>query len=497
MFRAQDVGIGFEWTGTGAGPFVVSNPALGFDPPGEDQADRLRGWRAINLDNLAQIQMFDGVWNNATGELAVATVLHPAAAVSFGTGRKLVHLVPSITDMAQLEADGRSIHEGADFAAGGTFTIDPTNPRHRSIKVFGAAANSLLLTAPMTVSLNPSSVDWGDRVGAMARVYVEKSESSAHAVTVLGGGADGTSNRVLWVIDQHVSAERRADSDGPGPNGEIFHFKQTFGRTLTRDLLVNGASVVTPNPTDIAIVYDQNGVFRGRASTAAMAASSTGTFNPASVQIDAQRQFSQYNQSGAVAFAKAAGGTFLNGLYQEVLFNSTGAALTWSADFENYATLATADLPASLPVGLHRIGLVWSAPRAKIQVAFPRVLSEEIHGTLTDVVMKRYDETRATPQTNVTGALTLNRALGAYHHVTHGAGNITSVTVQNWPSADFGSILVDYKQDSVGGRTIVHPTGTVWFGGTPTFDTAANKTNRVLYTNAASAGVLAHYGGAA
>ena len=42
--------------------------------------------------------------------------------------------------------------------------------------------------------------------------------------------------------------------------------------------------------------------------------------------------------------------------------------------------------------------------------------------------------------------------------------------------------MVDLKQDAGGGRTIVHPTGTVWIGGAPTFVTAVNTTNRVLYT---------------
>jgi hypothetical protein len=112
-----------------------------------------------------------------------------------------------------------------------------------------------------------------------------------------------------------------------------------------------------------------------------------------------------------------------------------------------------------------------------------------LSGTITgaaqvvaDVELRDYAETLATPQTNVTGSLTLDYADGQWHHVTHGAGNITSTTVNNWPaSGKPGSLLLELKQDGGGARTWAF-SGLVWIGGAPTLDTAGDKTNRLILT---------------
>jgi hypothetical protein len=97
------------------------------------------------------------------------------------------------------------------------------------------------------------------------------------------------------------------------------------------------------------------------------------------------------------------------------------------------------------------------------------------------IELKDYAETFAT-QTNVTGALTIDYSAAPWHHVTHGSGNVTSTTVNNWPATGKGgSLILELKQDGTGGRTWAM-SGLTWVGGTPIFDTASAKTNRVVLT---------------
>ena len=327
--------------------------------------------------------------------------------------------------------DAITVVEGTNFTAGGTFTVNPANARHRYIKVLGPGAAPGPLTASMTVSVAPASAAWGTLKGQDATVVVEKGENSLFAVTVLGSDAAGTGTRTLQVQDQWAAMVRRTGPGGLGPSGEFFD--ATMGGPSTRQamlrLLIAGASLVNGLIDDVVPIYDVGGSFKGVAPAAGLPIPATGAFNPASVAIDAPRQYTQYTQTGAVAFTKNGAGIFRGNVFQEVLFNSNAAAITWGANFEDYATLLHADLPATLPAGIHRLALTWNAVRLKIGVSFPRVLAEQINGTLSDILIQRASLVMATPQTGVTGALTVNRANGLFHHVTHGAGNISGVTI--------------------------------------------------------------------
>lgn len=219
---------------------------------------------------------------------------------------------------------------------------------------------------------------------------------------------------------------------------------------------------------------------------AARQAVSSTSFNPASIQIDDNRQYDTYNQSGAVSFVKNAGGTFRRGKVVQVTFNSDGGDLTWTADFEPLALGST--LPDSLPAGLHTLVFAWNSHRSTIQVAWA---SSSVSGPLDN-----YTEVLAT-QTGVTGAVTLSMARPK-HTITIGAANVTSVTLNDQSTAGFfRSTTVDWTQDGVGGRTVALPTNGVWAGATPTLDTAAGKTNRITYTNEnGGTAIVMHYGGA-
>jgi hypothetical protein len=108
---------------------------------------------------------------------------------------------------------------------------------------------------------------------------------------------------------------------------------------------------------------------------------------------------------------------------------------------------------------------------------------------LTNLVLADYGEARGV-QTGVTGALSIDASVPV-HHVTHGAGNITSTTISNWPAAsgDYVTVTVHIKQDGVGGRTYAHPTGLTHVnaagdGAAPSFITGAGKTNVMIYGSA-------------
>ena len=222
-------------------------------------------------------------------------------------------------------------------------------------------------------------------------------------------------------------------------------------------------------------------------------AAKTGAFNPGAVLVDDNWQFTTYVQTGALSFVKAGAGTFRPGKVLQVTFESTGATLSWSSDFERIDI--TGSLPTSLPAGLHTLFFGWNSDRNRVQVSIPTIVAEEINGTLSDIVLKKYDETLAV-QAGVTGALTINRANAVVHQVTHGAGNITSTTISGWPvSGVFGTVTLDLVQDGVGGRTWTAPAGFVWAGATPTFVTTTGKTNRVtLTTKTGGATGVMHYG---
>ena len=396
--------------------------------------------------------------------------------------------------------DGITLVEGTNFTAGATFTVDPAEPRHRHIRVQGSVANSGLLTASMTVTVAPASAGWSTLKGQAATVIVEKGDTSAFTVTVLGANADGLGTRQLRVRDEWAAMVRRTGPGGPGPSGELF-VAQTGGvasQQAQQERLIIGASTVSAAFSDLVPVYDSTGVFRGVAPTAALPIPATGAFNPASISIDAPRHYSQYTQTGAVTFTKNGAGTFRGNVLQEVLFNSNAAALSWGADFEDYSTLDIVDLPASLPAGIHRIVLTWNIVRSKIGVSFPRVLAEQINGTLNGVLFGSIGL--------VVGNSANRRHWSAYYQPQHRdvpsrhswcREHLARRDIQNWVVGAYSEVMVDYKQDGTGGRTVVHPTGTVWVGGTPTFTTTANATNRVIYTTFnAGTSIQARYQGA-
>ena len=141
------------------------------------------------------------------------------------------------------------------------YPVNPEDPATWFLKVAGSVANGDQLSDAMNVYLDPVNPAWRDRVGAMARVYVEKTDASAHSVTVIGAGDAATSTRSLVAITDYLFAQRIAGS-GPGPSGEKFLF-QGMSREGFRAKLVAGASLVTPVATDLIPYYAADGTFKG------------------------------------------------------------------------------------------------------------------------------------------------------------------------------------------------------------------------------------------
>lgn len=176
-------------------------------------------------------------------------------AVALSSGVKTVALGFGANDHLELIADGKTIREGTDFSAGGTYTLDPTDIRARRLTVLGAGSGAAdPLTQPMTVNVAPSSASWGARLGQASSIYVEKRDTSEHAVTVTGADTGGSTSRVLSTQGEYAWLERQTATGGPGPNGEKFVFLAT-GTNAPKALV--GETIVTnpasPYTYDVAV----------------------------------------------------------------------------------------------------------------------------------------------------------------------------------------------------------------------------------------------------
>ena len=123
--------------------------------------------------------------------------------VSFSAGFKKVSASINARTLRRLilfRGGGRTINQDTDFGATGTFTLSITNDKHRALKVMGFADG--VLTDPMTVALpDPDTAQWGDEI------YVEKGDTSTHAVTVLGFDNNEIGTHLLTRQGQHITAK--------------------------------------------------------------------------------------------------------------------------------------------------------------------------------------------------------------------------------------------------------------------------------------------------
>ena len=120
--------------------------------------------------------------------------------------------------------DGRAVFEASpvsdaatEFEVGGTFTIDPSNPRHRVVRV----SDSLTpLTANMTVDLNVALQPWapGDLV------FITKGDATDFKVAVTGFNLDALGTTTLTRDRDSVMAiyETTDSNNGPGLDGGKF-----------------------------------------------------------------------------------------------------------------------------------------------------------------------------------------------------------------------------------------------------------------------------------
>jgi hypothetical protein len=120
--------------------------------------------------------------------------------------------------------DGRSVFEASpvsdaesEFAAGGTFTINPGNPRHRYLKVHDSGTP---LTQSMIVDLDVENAAWlpGDVV------TVVKGDDSQYLVQVSGFDTDGLGVTTLRRSRDAVECifQSTDSATGPGPGGGKF-----------------------------------------------------------------------------------------------------------------------------------------------------------------------------------------------------------------------------------------------------------------------------------
>ena len=82
---------------------------------------------------------------------------------------------------------------------------------------------------------------------------------------------------------------------------------------------------------------------------------------------------------------------------------------------------------------------------------------------------------------NITGAVALDYTNGQWQYAT-ATGNITSLTISNWPATGSGGWMVlDITQDATGSRTIDLTGGTYYaVGANITLSTAASSRDRLL-----------------
>lgn len=160
-------------------------------------------------------ELVEGVYTHSTLNLtrpAAKVALGtngPGANVDFSPGGLIVSVVDKYENFRHFllfRGGGATINEVVsgpttyEFVAGGTFALNATNRKLRSVKVLGPADGAL--TANMQVTLpDPDLYEEGDEH------YVEKGDSSTFTVTVFGFDTSETGTHVLRRQDQFIVAK--------------------------------------------------------------------------------------------------------------------------------------------------------------------------------------------------------------------------------------------------------------------------------------------------
>lgn len=196
-------------------------------------------WAIIDamFGTLTRISGLVGTWQNATdyvqgqrvietetGLLFEAAVTHTSASTGLFSADRAANPTYWTEVITLYTVNGRAIHEvttvtdpSAQFTTGGTFEVDPTNPRHYYIKV-GDSSNPL--TANMTIDLNPADGNWTTG----AKITIIKGDTSPYNVVVYGFDADGEGTYTLqnYRNGLECSYQTTDTNNGPGDSGQKF-----------------------------------------------------------------------------------------------------------------------------------------------------------------------------------------------------------------------------------------------------------------------------------
>lgn len=178
--------------------------------------------------------------------------------------------------------------------------------------------------------------------------------STAGAPTKVSFTGTGVAKHVRVTPLAHDVIENRAASD-PGPGDDI-----TDGYISGRARWLN---------TTTGILWFCINHTTGAAIWApVLHLTDSSAFNPAAINLAANREFDPYPQTGTVSFALAAV-TEVPGAWSSVEFTGNGNPITWSADFAaaNGSSLTTGDYASF--TGPKRLILMWSGTQNKALVA--------------------------------------------------------------------------------------------------------------------------------
>lgn len=175
-------------------------------------------------DGSAQTSTLGETATDANGQIAVFVQGGTYKVIDKATSATLRRYVAVGTGAERDAPDGRTIFEASpvsdvqsEFEAGGTFDVNPANPRHRYIKVHDSGTP---LTQNMTVDLQVTNGAWlpGDKV------TIVKGDASEYTVKVSGFDIDGLGLATLrYSRDSIECIYQSTDSDtGPGPGGGKF-----------------------------------------------------------------------------------------------------------------------------------------------------------------------------------------------------------------------------------------------------------------------------------
>ena len=170
-------------------------------------------------DGSAQTSTLGETATDANGQIAVFVQGGTYKVIDKATSATLRRYVAVGTGAERDAPDGRTIFEASpvsdvqsEFEAGGTFDVNPANPRHRYIKVHDSGTP---LTQNMTVDLQVTNGAWlpGDKV------TIVKGDASEYTVEVSGFDIDGLGLATLrYSRDSIECIYQSTDSDtGPGP----------------------------------------------------------------------------------------------------------------------------------------------------------------------------------------------------------------------------------------------------------------------------------------